>query len=127
MEEVLRTALEPVLRDLARAGLEAPTFEDGDWIDDPERPSSMMWTTDGTGASVAVTRAASLVERVVEATDRVQEWVIESHLRRQARTNWPRCPHHPGNHPLQPVARGAQAVWACPGDGTMVAPIGSIE
>src|SRR5688500_6547534 len=119
MVEVLREPLEPVLRDLARAGLEAPAFEDGDWTGDPERLSSTMCTADGTGAGVAVTRAASLVERGVEATavgDR--EPPLAPRTDQLAR----------GAHDTPPtVARGAQAVWACPGDGTRVAPIGSIE
>ena len=123
----MRLALEPVLRDLASAGLQPPTFEDGDRLGDVECPSSMMWAADGSGSSVSVTRAAPQVDRVVEAADRVQEWTIESQLWGIGPTNWPPCPQHPANHPLQAAARGGVAVWECPADGTVAAPIGSIE
>lgn len=51
MEHVLLEAVEPVLRDLARAGLDAPKFDDTDWMGDPEYAASMMCGADGSGSA----------------------------------------------------------------------------
>ena len=124
VDPVLREALEPVLHDLARAGLEPPEFDSTDWAGDSDRASVMMWRADGSGAGVSVARAAPLVERVVEAADQVQEWAIEGQLWGRAPTNWPSCPRHPSTHPLEPVVVTAEAVWVCPRDRSVVALIG---
>ena len=124
MEHVLREAVEPVLRDLDRAGLDAPRFEDDDWIGDSDYASSMMWAADGSRSGFAVRRAAPLAERVAQAADQVQEWAIEGQLWGSAPTNWPPCPHHPETHPLAPSAAGSVAVWVCPADQVVVTPIG---
>lgn len=124
MDEVLAEAVEPVLRDLARAGLAVPRFEDVDWVGDPEYVSSMMWDDSGSGSGVSVRCAAPVEERVAEAADQVQEWAIEGQLWGSAPTNWPPCPHHPDNHPLRARVLRASAVWVCPADESVVAPIG---
>jgi hypothetical protein len=92
MDPVLRESVEPVLRDLSRAGIKAPTFDDNDWVGDREYVSSMMWSADGSGSGVSVRRAAPLAERVARAADQVQEWVLEDQLWGSARTNWPPLP-----------------------------------
>jgi hypothetical protein len=76
MDPVLRESVEPVLRDLSRAGIKAPTFDDNDWVGDREYVSSMMWSADGSGSGVSVQRAAPLAERIAQAADQVQEWAI---------------------------------------------------
>lgn len=123
MDVVLLEAAEPVLRDLAGAGLQAPRFGD-DWLNDPEYAASMMWRADGSGSGLSVRRSAPLAERIVQAADQVQEWAIEGQLWGSAPTNWPHCPLHPDSHPSQPYVVGDRAVWICPMDRSEVALIG---
>ncbi len=89
VDEVLRQALEPILRDLKRAGLDEPRIEDRDWTGDPEHPSVMLWSPDGSGSGISVPRAATAFERVAAVADQVQEWAIEE-LSGHTETNWPR-------------------------------------
>ncbi|HEX2895886.1 MAG TPA: hypothetical protein VHO29_17920 [Marmoricola sp.] len=87
MDEALREALEPILRDLRAAGLDEPRVEDHDWAEDPERPSAMLWSRDGSGSGVSVLRSATPSERVTAVADQVQEWAIEEQLWGAAPTN----------------------------------------
>lgn len=77
VNEVLRQALAPILRDLRRAGLDEPRITDSDWTEDADYPSAMMWSLDGSGAGVSVSRSAVVFERIAEVADQVQEWAIE--------------------------------------------------
>ena len=124
MDAVLWESVEPVLRDLARAQLNAPTFDDTDWVGDRGYVSCMMWSADGSGSGLSVRRAASLEERIAQAADQVQEWAIEDQLWGTARTNWPPCPSHPARHPLHASVAESNAVWVCSADHSVVAPIG---
>lgn len=124
MEHVMEEALAPILRDLGRAGIEPPTFDGRDWMGDPDYAAVMMWSADGSGTGLSVRRTASLVDRVVSAADQVQEWAIEGQLWGWSSTNWPPCPQHPDNHPLQPAVVGPDALWICPVSRAVVAPIG---
>jgi len=125
MDSVLREAVEPVLRDLARTGMDPPRFDDDDWIGDREYVSAMMWSVDGSGSGLSVQRAASLEDRIAQAADQVQEWAIEDQLWGSGRsTNWPPCPNHPETHPLQANVVGSKPMWVCPADLSVVAPIG---
>lgn len=126
MDEVLHEALEPILRDLRAAGLDEPRIEERDWAGDPERPSAMLWTRDGSASGVSVLRSATAAERVVAVTDQVQEWAIEGQLWGEGPTNWPRCPHHPGNHPMQAATVNDSAVWVCPATDEVVALVGGL-
>lgn len=127
MDPVLRESIEPVLRDLARAGLHAPRFDDEDWQGFPGRVSCMLRSAGGSGTGMSVRRADPLAMRVVDAADQIQEWVIEDQLWMAGRTNWPPCPNHPDTHPLQAEVAESMAVWSCPGDGAVVAPIGAAQ
>jgi hypothetical protein len=124
MDEVLRQAMEPVLRDLAGTGV-APRIEDDDWTGDPNHPSVMLWSPDGSGTGVSVARFDPLVERVASVTDQVQEWAIEE-LWGKASTNWPPCPQHPNGHPMKATTRDGAAVWVCPADEALMARIGQL-
>ncbi|WP_433173977.1 hypothetical protein [Actinoallomurus sp. CA-150999] len=126
MDEVLRRALEPVLRDIRATGVPEPDVRDDDWADDDLSASAFLWSRDGSGAGVRVDRAAAEADRVVQVADQVQEWVIEE-LWGRAATNWPRCPQHPETHPLRASTHGRSAMWVCPGEGTPVSPVGSLE
>ncbi|MGI8721581.1 MAG: hypothetical protein ACR2JG_05080 [Geodermatophilaceae bacterium] len=125
MDELLQQAMEPVLRDLQGAGITAPRIEDDDWTGDPDSPSVMLWSPDGSGTGVYVSRSAPLFERVAAMADQVQEWAIEE-LWGQAPTNWPRCLKHPNGHPMKAATRAGAAVWVCPADETFVSTIGTL-
>jgi hypothetical protein len=121
-DEVLASALAPVLRDLARSGLPAPRIESSDWIVDPNQPSAMLWATDGSGTGVHVSRFDSPEGRIAAAADKVQEWVLDELWGRP----WPECPRHPASHPMEARATEVAAVWFCPVDGSDVRVIGSL-
>ena len=125
MDEVLRRALAPVLRDLGNSGIAAPRIEDDDWSDDPGQLSAMMWSRQGNGAGVSVLPSEPECERTASAADQVQDWVIEERWGREP-TNWPRCPRHPDTHPMTATGRGEVAVWACPTGGVAVCRIGEL-
>ncbi|MBC2934041.1 hypothetical protein [Nocardioides sp. zg-1228] len=127
MDPVLSESVEPVLRDLARTQVDAPRFDDHDWIGDREYVSCMMWSADGSGSGLSVRRAASREERVAHAADQVQEWAIENRLWTSAPTNWPPCPIHPASHPLRASVAASNAAWVCPIDHSVVALIGEIR
>lgn len=126
VDAVLRQALEPVLRDLKRGGLDEPRIEDCDWTGGSESTSAMLWGPDGDGSGVSVLRSASPAERIADIADQVQEWAIEDQLWRPGATNWPRCPAHPNTHPLKAAAVNDQAVWVCPIGREVVAHVGEV-
>ena len=126
VDAVLRQALEPILRDLKRGGLDEPRVEDRDWTGNSETTSAMLWGLDGGGSGVSVSRSASSVERIADMADQVQEWAIEDQLWSAGATNWPRCPAHPNTHPLEAAAVNDKAVWICPMSREVVAPIGEV-
>ena len=125
MDESLRQALKPVLRDLQSTGVAAPRIEDVGWTDDPDRPSVMLWSADGSGTGVFVSRSQSLPERAAAMADKVQEWAIEEVWGR-APTNWPPCPRHPDSHPMKATTQGGVPAWVCPADDTFVATVGTV-
>lgn len=127
MDEVLRQALAPVLRDLAASSNSArpAELEEHDWTGDPRWPSAMIRSADGTARGVSVDRSAPSAERIASAADHVQEWVIEE-LWGSEPTNWPVCPLHPDSHPLRATVRAANAWWDCPRDSTSIVRIGAL-
>lgn len=66
LDDILRQALQPLLRDLRRDGLKEPRVEDRDDTDDAERPSAVLWSSDGNGSRAWVSRSAVGYERVME-------------------------------------------------------------
>lgn len=125
MDDVLSEAMAPVLRDLRSAGIAAPRIEDRDWADDPDSASVTMWSADGSGVGVYVSRSASAPDRVAMVTDQVQDWAIEQ-LWGRATTNWPPCPPHPETHPMRVSVRDGVAVWTCPAAGAAITPVGTV-
>jgi hypothetical protein len=126
MNEVLGQALDLVLRDIRSTGVPEPDVRDDGWPDDEDNASASLWSRDGSGVGVRVHLAASEADRVAQVADQLQEWVIEE-LWGHAPTNWPRCPHHPDNHPLRASTRDRSAVWVCPAEGTAFSPVGSLR
>lgn len=125
VDDVLKKAMEPVLRDLRTVGIAPSGIAHRDWTQDLGRPSVMLFGVDGSGMGIAVARADPLHERVAAVADQVQEWAIEELWGRGA-TNWPPCPQHPDSHPLRATTRAGIAVWLCPTDDTVAAPIGAL-
>lgn len=125
VDELLRVAMAPVLRDLQSAGIAAPRIEDREWTGDPDSPSLMMWSPDGSGMGLSVSRAAPEFERIATVTDQIQEWAIEE-LWGGGPTNWPPCPRHPDNHPMTVSTSGAAALWTCPADEVAIVPVGEL-
>lgn len=62
VDDVLHEALGPVMRDLDALGssVRPVKLEERDWTDNPDRPSAMIRSTDGTAQGVAVDRSAPL-------------------------------------------------------------------
>jgi hypothetical protein len=125
VDDVLLAALEPVLRDL-HAGALKPRVEDGDWAEDADRPSAMLWSRGGSGRGVAVERSSPAAVRAAELADQVQEWAIEELWHTGRPTNWPRCPAHPDSHPMRALVRESAAWWTCPADDTAVVAVGAV-
>lgn len=119
----LTSALAPVLRDLRRSGIGGWRIDDADWIDDPEIVSATFHIGDsGTGFSFV--RSDPECERVASVADGIHEVLAEELAFREQPTNWPRCPHHPTTHPLRALVIDQTAVWWCPTNQAVVAPIG---
>jgi hypothetical protein len=94
----------------------------------PPRPAGPVWLverlrddTHDPGVEVP-----GHVERIASMADQVQEWAIEERWGAGASTNWPCCPLHPDNHPMQAVACGDGASWTCPAGQTAIALIGAL-
>lgn len=125
VDDVMRRALAPVLRDIETTGAPMPTIAESDWAGSGYS-SAWLWSPkDGTGCGIHVDPESAEWVCVVRVAEQVQEWLIEE-LWSHAPTNWPQCPRHPENHPLCPAVADERAVWLCPSDGTLIAPIGAV-
>jgi hypothetical protein len=123
----LAGALAPVFADVTATGAPVPRVVDDGWAADPGSATAMLWSGDGShGAGISVALDRPRPEQVRQVADMVQDWVIDE-LWGTTATNWPRCPHHPTTHPLQPVVRDGAARWSCPRDGTAVAVVGTLR
>ncbi|GAA2757223.1 hypothetical protein [Actinopolymorpha rutila] len=120
MDEVLRQALEPVQRDLQGTGISLPSVVDG-WTGSGE--ATVLDPNGISATGISVDGSAPEFERIAAVADQIQEIAIEG---RWAPTNWPPCPHHPDRHPLVVSTRDRQAVWVCPADEALIAPIGRL-
>jgi hypothetical protein len=123
----LRTALGPVLRDIAASGVILPLIqEESNEAEDEEFVSVMAWGADGSGTGLLIPAEPTAAEGVAQAADRLQEWEIEELASAGRSTAWPECPAHRDSHPLEPVADGDRAVWRCPRTGDEVSAIGAL-
>ncbi|GAA4114885.1 hypothetical protein GCM10022215_13340 [Nocardioides fonticola] len=121
----LADAFAHVLHDLEVCAAPIPRIEESDWQTWPGAESAMLGDVDGSGTGVWVDTTASAAERLAMLADQVQDWAVES-VRRGTRSNWPPCPAHPANHPLQAVVVDDAAVWRCPRSAEVVAEIGHL-
>jgi hypothetical protein len=130
VDPLLQAALAPVLRDIASTDAPMPLIDPPNkrsMPDDPPHVWAGFWGVDGTAAGVGINLTDPEVRRVVTAADHAQDWMIhELGLHRLLPTNWPVCPRHSTTHPLTPIERDNAAVWLCPLDDVVIAPIGSL-
>jgi hypothetical protein len=125
VDDVMRRALAPVLRDIETTSAPMPIIADSDWAGSGYSSAS-LWSPNGrTGCGIQVDPESAEWVRVAWVTEQLQEWLIEE-LWPKAPTNWPRCPQHPQNHPLCPAVVDERAVWLCPSDRALIAPIGAV-
>jgi hypothetical protein len=125
-------ALTRVFADLNGAGIAAPTvsIEDAE-ADIPVTTGTARWSVtvhDPDEASLTFWLGLEedpAVQQVVVA-DTIQSWVIQNLALSQQPAVWPRCPNHPGTHPLQAELRRDDAVWICPKNGAPICAIGEL-
>lgn len=122
---LLTEAVAPVFRDLRRATMAVPQITEADWSGGPDVVTALLVSSDGSSTGVHVSRSTTEAERVAELADQVQEWAIEQ-LWGHGPTNWPPCTLHPNSHPLTATTRESLAVWACPIEDVVIAPIGGV-
>jgi len=124
VEDALSAALAPVLRDIRATRVPEPEIRDTDWLEDKQFLSAIL-EGDGSERSVCVRKADKAPFQVAEMADQVQEWVIEE-LWPAGPTNWPPCPSHPENHPMQAAVVGSTATWVCPKEWKPFTPVGNL-
>ena len=89
-------------------------------------PTVMIVGEDGTGAGAQLRTDVEPPHDLVGFADQAQEAVVEALWRAGEPTNWPACPEHPANHPLQGRAVDGAASWCCPVSGRPHAAIGRL-
>lgn len=111
MDDVLRAALDPVLRDLsATCAVRATVGVERDFMGLGE-DVVMVCAADGSGQGVSVAAHQSAAERVADVADQVQGWVVQELCARLDPAVWPECPVHPDAHLLRAgVVRGGRGV-----------------
>ena len=125
MGDYMNRAMAVVRHDLEVLGAPEPVVEDSDWQEWPSAESAYLLSADGTGMGVWVDTTASEAEQASMLADQVQEWVVELADRRM--TNWPQCPDHPMNHPMEAVVQAGAAMWVCPRSRRQVSEIGRLK
>jgi hypothetical protein len=125
VDELLRLALEPVLRDARVTGAPHVRVLESGWSDDPDMACVVLRGHGGSTQTVSIRMDEPEPLRLLRATEGVQEWIIEE-LWPDSPTNWPPCPHHPDTHPLEPLQREGDVVWTCPKDAITVAAVGEL-
>jgi hypothetical protein len=109
----LNRTLVAVLAHLEAGGAPLPTVQLEAWQSWPAAESAYLWAADGSGQGVWVDTAKTAAEQVAMVADQVQDWAVEELCRLGLPTNWPRCPEHPVNHPMEPAVDAGVAVWRC--------------
>jgi hypothetical protein len=125
VDPALEAALAPVLRDVrATAGVDLEV-RDETWPGAPAR-SAMVWEPSGSGTGVYISDGDELTEQIAEASDQVQEIVIEALWDAHLPVSWPACSEHPSTHPLAVATVEERVVWSCPNTKKVVAEIGKL-
>jgi hypothetical protein len=120
-------AFAPVFRDLtATSPVQLQVIErDHDWS--PLQDGIFVGVNGRTSlAGLPIFVAGSDEDRVVEAADKLQEWLVEVLATEGFSTSWPECPDHQNAHPMAPVNDDGVPVWRCPKSGTARFLIGSL-
>jgi hypothetical protein len=119
--------LDVVMSDLRVAGLDGWRIQPSDWQDWEPSESALLRAPDGSAMGVWIDLSADAAQQLAELADQVQEWAVEELGAQRRPTNWPQCPAHPDNHPMQARVRKGNAVWACPSRGGAVILIGQLS
>jgi len=122
----IESYLAVIARDLMAGGIPVPRIGPTSWQTYEPSESVMLFVDDGSGTGVWVDLDMSEAHRLAHLAEQVQDWAVEELARLRRPTNWPVCPAHPDNHPLEAAVEDGRAVWVCPaGDGVSV-PIGGL-
>lgn len=119
-------ALELIADDLVAGGVPLPGVEPRTWQTWDPSESVILLGGDGSGMGVWSNLGLPQAEGLAHLADQVQDWAVEELARVGRPTNWPVCPEHPANHPLQAIVADGRAVWACPRSGDVHAEIGHL-
>ena len=88
---------------------------DGQWWRRIEADGDAMW---------GLCEPQDEPELLVDIADYLQEQVFDGQGSEPWGKAWPECPGHP--HPPDPTVINGVAVWVCPRDGRVLAPIGQL-
>jgi hypothetical protein len=124
MTREIDEVLDRILADLRTGGAPVPRVEPSTWQDSVPAQSAELWADDGSGSGVWLDPGLPPADRVAHLADQVQEWAVEELCRQRLPTNWPRCPAHPQNHPMQARVVDGRAAWTCPAGAAGSWPIG---
>jgi len=126
VEELLASPGGRALRDLQAQPVPELAVLDGD-------REVWAWLVASTGSWTGIPRQPAEVEAresPAESARRIADIVQDAAVEAQAYAGsspvWPACPRHPGQHPLSAVVEASEAVWTCPRDGVVLAPVGAL-
>lgn len=119
-------ALDLIVKDVRAGGAPLPRLEPTTWHDWDPSESVMFFAADGSSMGIWLDLGLPQAQNVAHIADQVQGLAVEEVARLGRPTNWPVCPAHPVNHPLQVTVEGGQAVWACPSGSATTSPIGGL-
>ncbi|BBC34807.1 hypothetical protein SGFS_061010 [Streptomyces graminofaciens] len=114
-------ALAAVLRDLRAQCAVQP-----DVVADEDGPGVVLWAPDGSGQGVYAEPDGRSAVLLVDVAEQVQTWAVEALWAAGEPTVWPRCPEHPGSHPLTAAVEKGAAVWVCPRTATVASRVGEL-
>lgn len=123
----LRGHLAVVLGDVAELGVDLDL--EIERATDPDTGPGAAYLAGLGGCSLVLPgwEASSPSHELELIADRVHDWVVEELPGLHRPSDWPRCPLHPGTHPLQ-VRRDVDAVsWTCPRTGAALAAVGRLH
>lgn len=121
----IEDALAPVLRDMRNTGAPTPkvSFKSEDstnfWL-------ATLTASDGSSHGISLDLSLPREYVITAAAVGTQEWVFDE-LQIVGGTNWPPCPLHPRNHPLDAAVRDGNPAWVCPAEHTIITEIGALK
>ena len=123
VDDALVTALGPVLADVRRSDIDVsfvlaePPTEGAGFV------RGILRADDGSETGIQIDVDQGAAEQVAALANVVQDIVVEDFLL----APWPECHLHRGSHPLLAAVDGQGAVWTCPINEAVIAPIGDLD